>query len=110
MKKFASKLLLLAGLAGLAGTGTAVASEADSDAPAALVVRYDADMLSTDSGARALYSRIARAAQRVCPNDSYSLLVASKVRECRGQAVAAAVSKIHNQRLAAVHAASAKSG
>ena len=110
MKKFATKMLLLGGLAGLAGAGTAVASQADSDAPTALVVRYDADMLSTDSGAHALYFRIARAAERVCPNDSYSLMVARQVRECRSQAVAAAVSKIHNQRLAAVHAASAKSG
>jgi UrcA family protein len=110
MKKLSTKMLLLAGLAGLAVAGAAAASPADSDAPNTAVVRYSADMLSTDSGARSLYSRIARAAESVCPNESYSLLVNQRVRECRGQAVAAAVSKIHNQRLAALHAASAKSG
>jgi UrcA family protein len=109
MKKFATKMLLLAGLAGLTGAGAAVAAPSDSDAPAALV-RYNPDVLSTDSGARSLYSRIARAAERVCPNESYSLLVDQKVRECRELAVATAVSKIHNQRLAAVHMASSKSG
>jgi UrcA family protein len=109
MKKFATKMLLLGGLAGLVGAGTAVASPADADAPS-LVVRYNADLLSTDGGARALYHRIATAAERVCPNDGDSRLVNQKVLECRDQAVAAAVGKIHNQRLAAVHEATSKSG
>ena len=109
MKKFATKMLLLGGLAGLAGAGSAVASPAEIDVPS-LVVRYSPDMLATDSGARALYQRIAKAAETVCPNESYSLRINQRVLECRGQAVAAAVSKVHNQRLAAVHAASSKSG
>jgi len=115
MSKLASKLLLLGGLAGLAAAGTAGAADTAavsatySDAPA-LVVRYEADMLATDGGARALYRRLTRAAEQVCPNNSYSLLVGQAVRECRQQAMASAVSKIHNQRLAAVYAASSKSG
>jgi UrcA family protein len=109
MTRLATKILLLGGIAGLAVAGVAAASPADSNAPA-LVVRYNAELLDTDSGARALYNKIARAAEQVCPND-YSLLVNRAVVECRRQAIAGAVEKIHNQRLAAVYAAAtSKSG
>jgi UrcA family protein len=108
MTRLATKMLLLGGLAGLAAAGAAGASPA-GDVPVR-VVRYSADMLATDSGARTVYRRIARAAEQVCPNNSYSLLVSNRVLECREQAIAGAVNKIHNQRLAALHAASTKSG
>jgi UrcA family protein len=102
-------MLLLGSLAGLAA-GTAAAGAVVSEAPA-LVVRYNADMLQTDSGARALYRRLARAAEQVCPNTSYRLVTNPAVLKCRQEALTGAVNKIHNQRLAAVHAAaSAKSG
>jgi len=104
MTKLATKILLLGGLAGLAAAGAAGASPANGEIPTQ-VVRYSAEMLDTDGGAQAVYHRIARAAERVCPNDSYSLLVDSRVLKCREQAISAAVAKIHNQRLAAVHAA-----
>jgi UrcA family protein len=110
MTRLATKMLLLGGLAGLAAAGAAGASPAYSDVPT-LVVRYSAEMLATDSGARAVYHRIAKAAEQVCPNDSYTLLVGARVLECRKQAIAGAVDKIHNQRLAAVYAAAtSKSG
>jgi UrcA family protein len=115
MTRLASKLLLLSGLAGLAAAGTAGAvdtagtSAAYSDGPA-LVVRYDADMLATDSGARALYRRLTQAAEQVCPSPTGTRLIREAIVKCRQQAVASAVSKIHNQRLAAVYAASSKSG
>jgi len=109
MTRLATKFLLLGGIAGLAVAGVAAASPANTEAPA-LVVRYNTDMLETDSGARVLYHRIARAAEQVCPND-YSRLVNRKIEECRRQAIAGAVEKIHNQRLAAVYAAAtSKSG
>jgi UrcA family protein len=109
MTRLATKFLLLGGIAGLAVAGVAAASPANSEAPA-LVVRYTADQLDTDSGAHAVYHRIARAAEQVCPNN-YSLLVDRRIVECRQQAIAAAVEKIHNQRLAAVYAAAtSKSG
>jgi len=111
MTKLATKMLLLGGLAGLAAAGGAAASPASSDAPT-LVVRYSADALATDTGARTLYRRLARAAEQVCPaQPSVSRLVPEQVVTCRKQAIADAVNKIHNQRLAAVHAAaSSKSG
>ena len=104
MTKLATKVLLLGGLAGLAAAAAAGASPANGEIPTQ-VVRYSAQMLDTDSGAQAVYHRLAKAAERVCPNDSYSLLVNSSVQKCREQALSAAVNKIHNQRLAAVHAA-----
>jgi UrcA family protein len=104
MTKLATKMLLLGGLAGLAAAGAAGASPANGDVPMQ-IVSYSADMLDTDGGARAVYHRIAKAAERVCPNTSYSLLVHSSVQKCREDAISAAVNKIHNQRLAAVHAA-----
>jgi UrcA family protein len=110
MTRLATKMLLIGALAGLAAAGAAGASPAHSDAPSK-VVRFSADMLETDSGARAVYHRIAQAAEQVCPNDSYTLLVGARVLQCREQAIADAVNKIHNQRLAAVHAAAgSKSG
>jgi UrcA family protein len=110
MTRLATKMLLLGGLAGLAAAGAAGASPAYGDVPT-LVVRYSADMLATDSGARAVYLRIAKAAEQVCPSYSYSRLVGARVLECRKQAIAGAVNKIHNQRLAAVYAAAtSKSG
>jgi UrcA family protein len=114
MTRLATKMLLLGGLAGLAAAGAAGAAGASPesvDAPS-LIVHYSAGMLATDSGARAVYHRIALAAEQVCPNVSSSTrFTRPVVIECRQQAIADAVDKIHNQRLAAVHAAaSSKSG
>jgi UrcA family protein len=104
MTRLAIKILLLGGFAGLAA-GAAGASPASSDVPA-LAVRFSADMLATDSGARALYHRLEQAAERVCPGQpTETRIVPAVVVKCREQAVTAAVNKIHNQRLAAVHAA-----
>jgi UrcA family protein len=110
MTRLVTKILLLGSIAGLAAAGVAAASPANSEAPA-LVVRYNAELLDTDSGARVLYHKIARAAEQVCPDTSYSLFVNRAIVECRRQAIAGAVGKIHNQRLAAVYAAAtSKSG
>jgi UrcA family protein len=111
MTRLAIKILLLGGFAGVAAAGAAGASPASIDVPA-ISVQFNADMLSTDSGARALYRRLARAAEQVCPSElTATRLIPAAVAECRAQAIAGAVDKIHNQRLAAVHAAaSSKSG
>jgi UrcA family protein len=109
MTRFILKIPLVGALFGIAAVGASAAFASPVSVPQK-VVRYDATALSTDAGARALYARIARAAEKVCPND-YSLLNNGLVRECREQAVAAAVAKIGNQRLAQVHAAAgSKSG
>ena len=109
MTRFIPKIPLLGALFSIAAMGASAAFASPVSEPRH-VVHYDATALSTDVGARAVYSKIARAAEKVCPN-SYSLLTSVEVRECRNQAIAAAVAKIGNQRLAQVHAAaSSKSG
>ena len=107
MTRFSFKFPLVGALFGMAAAGAALASPVNAPRQ---VVQYDLASLSTDAGARAVYARIARAAARVCPNN-YSLMTSSLVQECRDQAIANAVAKIGNQRLAQVHAAaSSKSG
>jgi UrcA family protein len=109
MSRLTTKLLL-GGLATLAAAGAAVASPQDEFVPT-LVVRYTTDALATDSGAKGLYRRLARAAEEVCPSPTNAHLLNRAIAKCRADAIAGAVNKINNQRLAAVHAAaSAKSG
>jgi len=111
MTRLSTTMLLLGGLAGLAVGATAGAATAQMDAPA-MVVRYSSDALATDSGTRALYRRLAQAAEQVCPNEpSNTHMVSEVVLKCRQEALTAAVNKIHNQRLAALHASrTTKSG
>jgi UrcA family protein len=97
-------MLLLGGLAGLAVAGAAGAGTVVADVPE-VVVHYSSDALATDSGTRALYSRLERAAEQVCPTVSNSRIVSERVLKCRQEALTGAVNKIHNQRLAALHAA-----
>jgi UrcA family protein len=97
-------MLLLGGLAGLAAAGAAGAGTAVGDVPE-MVVQYSTDSLATDSGTRALYRRLERAAEQVCPTASDTRIVSGLVLKCRQEALTGAVNKIHNQRLAALHAA-----
>jgi UrcA family protein len=104
MTRLTTTMLLFGGLAGLAAAGTAGAVNAALDSPSQ-VVRYSSDALATDSGTRALYARLAQAAEEVCPTASSSRLVSEAVLKCRQDALTAAINKIHSQRLAALHAA-----
>jgi UrcA family protein len=110
MGKLATKMLLLGGVAGLCLAGAAGAATPLADAPA-LIVHYSDATLATDSGVRALYHRLAQAAEQVCPSvPSNTRIVNEKIVKCREEALTAAVNKIHNQRLAALHAANWKAG
>jgi UrcA family protein len=102
MTRLMLKIPLVA-LFGIAAVGASAAFASPVSAPRQ-VVRYDAAILSTDAGARALYAKLSRAAEKVCPN-TYSLVNNRFVQECREQAMAAAIAKIGNQRLAQLHAA-----
>jgi UrcA family protein len=102
MTRFMLKIPLVA-LFGIAAVGASAAFASPVSEPRQLV-RYDATILSTDAGARALYAKLNRAAEKVCPN-TYSLVNNRFVQECREQAIAGAIAKIGNQRLAALHAA-----
>ena len=102
-------LLLLGSLAGVIAAGAANANP-DSDAPS-VVVKYSEQSLASDAGVRDLYRRITAAARQVCPTASILDLSGLRMVEvCRDQAVARAIHKIDNSRLAALHATRAKNG
>ena len=103
MTRLATTMLLFGGLASLAVAGTAGALTAVLDAPS-VAVQYNSDALASDNGTRALYRRLSLAAEQVCPNPGDTRLVSAVVKQCRQEALTAAVNKIHSQRLAALHA------
>ena len=106
--KFA--LLMLGSLTGVWAAGAATAASLDSDAPS-VVVKYSLDSLASDRGVNELYRRITSAAKQVCPDVSIRDLSAKQhVNECRAQAIARAIQKVDNSRLAALHAGRAKNG
>jgi len=101
-------LMLLCGVVGAAAAGAVSAATVQDEVPQ-LVVRYSADSLATDSGARALYRRLVKAAEQVCPDvSSGSRLVSAEIRHCREQSIARAVHQINSPRLGAVYASSTK--
>ena len=70
-------------------------------------VYYSAHELATDRGTQALYQRIVSAARSVCPRyDSQDLTAYAYSRKCQRQAVARAIRRIGNPRLAAAHKSS----
>lgn len=101
--------LILCAIAGAAGMGAASAATQDFDAPR-VVVKYNPDSLLTDTGAHAVYERIVAAAGQVCPQGSESRLMSEGTRQCRAHAIARAVMKINDSRLAAIHAGASRSG
>jgi UrcA family protein len=102
-------LLLVGSLAGVIAAGAANANP-DSDAPS-VVVKYSEQSLASDAGVGDLYRRIKVAARQVCPSADIRDLSGSRlVEQCRDQAVARAIRKIDNSRLAALHANHSKNG
>jgi UrcA family protein len=70
-------------------------------------VYYSAHELASDRGTQALYQRIVSAARSVCPRyDSQDLTAYAYSRKCQQQAVARAIRRIGNPRLAAVRRSS----
>ena len=103
-------LLVLCGFAGVMAAGAAGAASPDSDVPS-VVVKYSEQSLATDEGVYALYRRITNAAKQVCPEASNrELSRLRQVEQCRDQAIARAIQKIDNSRLAELHAVHAKNG
>jgi UrcA family protein len=103
-------LMILCGIVSASAAGAVSAATPGDEVPT-LVVRYRQDSLETASGARALYHRLERAAEQVCPAVSTgSPFLSSAIVECRQQSIARAVYQINNPRLAAVYSANAKRG
>lgn len=103
------RVALLMVFCGIFGAAGAASAATPTDDVPKLVVRFPADSLTTDSGARTLYRRLVRAAETVCPaTASDRPFVSRAVQQCRDQAVARAVQQIDNPRLGAVYAANSK--
>jgi UrcA family protein len=101
-------LMVLCGVVGLAASGAVSAASSQDDGPG-FSVKYSPEMLTTDAGARALYNRIVRAAEGVCPVSTGSHVISLGVKECRAKAVASVVHQINSPRLAALLADNSKS-
>jgi UrcA family protein len=103
-------MMVLCGIVGTAAAGVVSASTAEDDVPS-IIVKYDPQSLETDAGARAVYFRLTKAAEQVCPDAPRGTRSINAVtQQCRAQAVARAVQKINNARLAAVDTVRAKRG
>ena len=105
-------LVALGAVAGVLGVGTAGAAGTDGDVPS-VVVKYSEQSLGTDSGVKALYAQIVRASKQVCPTAPESIRdqrLQTLIEQCRDQAIARAIHKIDNERLAALYAAHSKNG
>jgi UrcA family protein len=101
--------MIAACLLGALSVGTA--SAGGTDGAPSIVVKYDPLALASERGARELYQRLERVAQRVCPEASgRNLGTLEAARSCEKQAVARAVREINNPRLAEVYARSSNSG
>jgi UrcA family protein len=101
-------MMVLCGIVGAASMGAVSAATTD-DAVPTIKFRYDPQSLATDSGARALYGRLVKAAEVVCPDplDGYPF-VATSTEQCRQQAIARAVHDINNPRLAGIYTVRSK--
>jgi UrcA family protein len=103
-------MMIMCGIVGAVSAGAVSAATTDEDVPT-MTVRYSPSSLDTDQGAKVLYRRLVSAAVEVCPQyGGNPRWVTDAVRHCREQAIANAVFKINNPRLAAVHATNAKNG
>jgi UrcA family protein len=102
-------LMVLCGVVGVAASGAVSAASNLDDGPG-FSIKYSPESLTTDAGVRALYNRIVRAAEEVCPVATGTRVISSGVKECRAKAVANVVHQINNPRLAALLADNSKSG
>ena len=107
---FRRSLAVAAAFAALTVASTSFAAPPGSDPPS-VAVRYNDLNLSTAAGVNALYHRISIAARAVCP-DVYSrdLQVVAAAERCHADAVAHAVSDLHNTQLALLHASRVSRG
>jgi UrcA family protein len=110
LSPFRSIVACLAGFAAFAVTTTAIAASPTDPAPT-VRVRYDDLNLSSEQGAHALYRRIVKAAQEVCPDaSSRELNVRAAGERCEAAAVAKAVSDVNSPQLAMLYASHVSHG
>ena len=105
----ATSAALVMVLCGLLGAAAGAATPEDP-APS-IVIKYDPRSLATDAGTTAVYRRLVKAAEAVCPGAAPgSRIPSAAAYTCRQQAVARAVHLINNPRLVALGAPREKTG
>jgi len=105
----ARALVLMGCVLGI-GSSMAYATPATDDVPS-VAVKYSALDLATDDAASMLFTRIATAAQAVCPDASPRNLSAyAHSKMCQSEAIARAVHDVRSPRLAAVYSVRASRG
>jgi UrcA family protein len=100
------RLLLAACLATTLACGLQTAAKADRASDSrSMTVRYDDLNLSSQAGVTKLYARIRRAAKHVCSDSGGSIVpqLRYEARRCTAQAIDAAVKKVNNRILTAMH-------
>jgi UrcA family protein len=102
-------LMVLCGVVGVAAAG-AVSAASNPDDGQGFSIKFAPESLTTDAGVRALFTRIVKASEDVCPIPTGTRVISSAVKACRAKAVASVVHQINNPRLAALLADSSKSG
>jgi UrcA family protein len=104
------RALVLVGCVLGIGSSMAHATPATEGVPS-VAVKYSALDLATDDGAGRLFTRIATAAQAVCPDASPRNLSAyAHSKMCQSEVIARAVHDVRSARLAAVYSAHASRG
>jgi len=95
----------------LGALSAGAANAATLDEVPSLAVKYDAQSLATESGARTLYRHLVAASRQVCPMDTgRNLRLSAFIRSCQEESVARAINQINDPKLAAVYASSMRSG
>jgi UrcA family protein len=109
--KIGEYTMIGAAVALIAIAGVATAQAGVPDEVPSVTVKYDAVKADTERGALELYGRLMFAARQVCPNDDpQDLSRLTRARECQKDALARAVSQIHNRRLVEIAAARSNRG
>ena len=97
-----ARIAMLLGCVLAGSLGVAQAAAPADDVPTVVVSYSDLDLSTTD-GANTLYKRISDAAHKVCPfEDSVHPLEVALNNSCRSAAIARAVGKVNNAKLATV--------
>jgi len=109
-RKVAARVLAI-GLVAAMAAGAASAGAPQSDDAPSVVVKYDARNLVEPNGIEALYRRLVRATNQVCPQRfDRDLRLAAQAQRCRAESLARAIQAVNNPRLAALYAEATKRG
>ena len=109
MKTYKVKMVLVAALViGIALPAIGLAASPSQLDASSVKVSYGDLNIHTKAGAKALYSRLKRAAQEACSVESHvrygSLRTVQKTKVCYQEALASAVDRIDSDELSKIHA------